>query len=247
MGFLNQSTKLTASKVDRQFSKFGKQLAEEISSLKGLGYLAFDGRKDKTLVRENSIQSFTREEHIVVLSQPGSRYVDHFTPISGKAIDIAKQLFRIVEATESVNTLDVKLPDGTAVNTGCANGAIRLLELHLNRPLQRAICQLHLNELPFRHIFKELDGKTTGPSSYFGCIVRGRVKQIPDAVTNQFTGDQKYLYDICLAVQTGIIPTGLELRSPGKLSEARWLTKANRILRLYISTEKPTDKLNRYI
>lgn len=240
-------------------------MAEEISSLKGLGYLAFDGRKDKTLVRENSIQSFTREEHIVVLSQPGSRYVDHFTPISGKAIDIAKQLLRIVEAIESVNTLDVIGANGTAVNTGCVNGAIRLLELHLKRPLQRAICQLHLNELPFRHIFKELDGKTTGPSSYFGCIgsaidaelvnlelakfckVRGRVKQIPDAVTNQFTEDQKYLYDICLAVQTGIIPTGLELRSPGKLSEARWLTKANRILRLYISTEKPTDKLNRYI
>lgn len=170
-----------------------------------------------------------------------------------------------MEATESVNTLDVIGANGTAVNTGCVNGAIRLLELHLKRPLQRAICQLHLNELPFRHIFKELDGKTTGPPSYFGCIgsaidaelvnlelakfckVRGRVKQIPDAVTNQFTEDQKYLYDICLAVQTGIIPTGLELRSPGKLSEARWLTKANRILRLYISTEKPTDKLNRYI
>lgn len=161
--------------------------------------------------------------------------------------------------------MDVIGADGTAVNTGCANGAIRHLELHLKRPLQRAICQLHLNEMPFRHIFKELDGKTTGPSSYSGhigsaidaqlvdldpikfCKVRGRVKQIPRTVVNQFTGDQKYFYDICHAVQTGEIPTGLELKSPGKLSEERWLTKANRILRLYISTEKPTDQLNRCI
>lgn len=172
---------------------------------------------------------------------------------------------KIVISSESVATLDVVGADGTAVNTGCANGIIRLLELQLKRPLQRAICQLHLNELPFRHVFKHIDGKTTGPSTYSGVIgsaienelvnlkvvkflkVRGRVKMIPQTVLDQFTGDQRYLYEICIAVQTGEVYAGLELKSPGKLSEARWLTKANRILRLYISSNHPTENLDRYI
>ena len=137
------------------------------------------------------------------------------------------------------------------------------LNYNLYRPLQRAICQLHLNELPSRHVFKHSDGKTTGPSTYSGVIgsanenelvnlkvakflkVRGRVKMIPQTVLDQFTGDQKYLHDICIAVQTGEIYAGLELKSPRKLCEARWITKAYRILRLYISNDHPTEK--RYI
>lgn len=38
------------------------------------------------------------------------------------------------------------------------------MEKKLRRPLQCLICQLHLNELPFRHLFQKLDGRTNGPN-----------------------------------------------------------------------------------
>ena len=85
------------------------------------------GRKDKTLVRVNLILSYTKEEQIVVLSEPGSKYIDHITPNSGKAVDITNELMKIGISSESVTTLDIVGVDGTAVNTGCANGIIRLL------------------------------------------------------------------------------------------------------------------------
>ena len=53
--------------------------------------------------------------------------------------------------------------DGCAVNTGIHNGAIRLLEVMLDQPMQHAICSLHLNELLFWHILSETDGVTKGP------------------------------------------------------------------------------------
>lgn len=41
----------------------------------------------------------------------------------------------------------------------------------------------------------------------------------------------------------GEFPTSLATRNPGKLSHARWLTTANRILRLYVSTTNPSANL----
>jgi hypothetical protein len=70
----------------------------------------------------------------------------------------------------------------TNVNTGKNNGAIRLLELKLGRPLQWSICQLHLNELSFRHLFMHLDGGTSGPNSYKGPIglaIKDDLRQLP--------------------------------------------------------------------
>ena len=144
---------------------------------------------------------------------------------------------------------------------------IRKVEETLGRPLQWSICQLHLNELPFRHLFEHIDGKTTGPSSYRSPIghaimekdsefrmkpvvqfekIKGMLNQLPPEVVDNFTSDQKYFYEICLAVRQGSVPTSLSARNPGKLCEARWLTKANRIMRLYVSTMNPSDSLNRY-
>ena len=60
--------------------------------------------------------------------------------------------------------------DGTNVNTGIHNGVIRQLEELCGRPLQWAICQLHSNELPLRHLMDHLDGKTSGPRGFSGPI-----------------------------------------------------------------------------
>ena len=58
--------------------------------------------------------------------------------------------------------------DGTAVNTGEKGGAIRMIELRLNKAVHRFICQLHANNLPLCYLFQTLDGKTTGPKVYSG-------------------------------------------------------------------------------
>ncbi|CAG9837729.1 unnamed protein product [Diabrotica balteata] len=47
------------------------------------------------------------------------------------------------------------------------------------------------------------------------------------------------------AVVKGKCPSELASRNPGNLSHARWLTLANRILRLYISTIEPTPHLRK--
>ena len=55
--------------------------------------------------------------------------------------------------------------------------------------------------------------------------------------------DWKYLLMIYGAVSSGKCNHNLAKNCPGKISHARWLTTANRILRLYISTEDPSNNL----
>lgn len=55
--------------------------------------------------------------------------------------------------------------------------------------------------------------------------------------------DQQYLLDMCHAISTGNVQDNLASRAPGNLSHARWLTTANRILRLYITEVKPSMNL----
>lgn len=136
-------------------------------------------------------------------------------------------------------------------------GIIRLMEKTLNRPLQWIICLLHMNELPFRHLFSFIDGKTSGPRTFKGVIGKAlenceekavaKFQSIPSDIPlidiKDLSSDQLYLYRIVSAVTTGECPADLSYKSPGKMSHARWLTRANRVLRLYISTSNPSDKL----
>ena len=51
---------------------------------------------------------------------------------------------------------------------------------------------------------------------------------------------QKYLLDIYNVVRDGNCSSDILNRNPGMMVQSRWLTTANRILRTYISTEKPS-------
>ncbi len=55
--------------------------------------------------------------------------------------------------------------------------------------------------------------------------------------------DQLYLFEMCQAVESGECPASLKNRSPGKMAHARWLTTANRILRLYVASPKLSKNL----
>ena len=60
---------------------------------------------------------------------------------------------------------------------------------------------------------------------------------------NDLSCDQKYLLNIFEAVKRGHCDDDLSYKVPGNISHARWLTTANRILRLYVSTVHPSDQL----
>ena len=159
---------------------------------------------------------------------------------------------------ESLDTFLAVGCDGTNVNTGRHNGIIRLLEKELNKPLQWLIGQLHANELPLRHLLKHLDGATSGPCVFRGVIGKAIAfcekkpitsfqpinSDLPhDIDVNDLSTDQRYLYEICDTVSKGFCSQSLSRRYPGTLSHSRWLTAANRLLRLYVSTEHPSDNL----
>ena len=147
--------------------------------------------------------------------------------------------------------------DGTNVNTCWKNGAIRRIEKKLGRPVQWFICLLHFIELPLRALFLKIDGQTDGPNSFSGPIGKGlkyclskpvvNYKKIhcnlPDIDLNILSHDQRYLFKICQAIQSGTCSEELSASEPGTLNHARWLTCANRILRSYISEPKPSEGL----
>lgn len=223
--------------------------------------LYFDGRKDKTLYIQKidgaNHRKIVQEEHITLVSEPGGSYIGHITPRSGKAQDIKIGILKYLDE-ECISTTDLAGigVDGTVVNTGHKNGVIRLLEIEFDRPLQWLVCQLHGNELPLRHLFMKIDGKTSGPNAFSGSIgqklknchllpvvnfvpIAVNLPQVPDDIST----DQKYLYDICQAVSNGCCPAKLANRHPGTICHSRWLTTANNLLRLYISMENPSNGL----
>lgn len=132
------------------------------------------------------------------------------------------------------------------------------MEKEIGRPLQWLICLFHGNELPLRHLFCHLDGKTKGPNEFKGeigqqlenCANLPVVTFLPIENNlpllenkNDLSTDQKYLLDMCIAVSSGNCTLDLSLRNPGKIAHSRWLTLANRVLRLYVATENPTENL----
>lgn len=269
----NTENVIDASKIQRQKNVLATTiLADTDAALKEkkLRALYFDGRQDRTLTLEKKKKSVSRvvkkEEHVVLVEEPGSEYLGHVTPESGSGDCIQKAMLNYCREKDiDLTNLSVIGGDGTPINSGLKNGAMSLCENSLNRALQRVICMFHTNELPLRHLFQSLDGKSTGPNTYAGPI--GTLLQNCETLaikrfdpipvpwisdlqleeSSSLSSDQQYLLDICKAISSGDCPQGLADRSPGKLHQARWLTLANRTLRLYVSTSKPSDNLVRLV
>ena len=81
--------------------------------------------------------------------------------------------------------------------------------------------------------------------------VKGSLPDLPPEVIKKMSTDQAYLYRIVKAVATGSgyfnKDVGLRTASLGKMHHTRWITLANRVLRLYCSTQKPFRELNRLV
>ncbi len=59
--------------------------------------------------------------------------------------------------------------------------------------------------------------------------------ELPKLVATDLSTDQQHLYEICVAVPTGVCTENLSRRDPDTLSHSRWLTAANRILCSYLT------------
>lgn len=251
------------SKLRRARQKLRKETLAQ-TQFDTIPALYFDGRKDKTMkivMKGGKKYRLTSvEEHISIIKEPGSVYVGYAVPSHGTAKGLELAIFQTVTGQLKMSLEDTLAIgcDGTVTNTGKYGGVIRLLEKRLHRPLQWIICLLHFNELPLRHLFSKLDGTTTGPTTYSGAIgkllddcekrsvvVFEKIEGMLPNISNikDLSSDQRYLYDITSAVISGKCSPDLSNLSPGKMSHARWLTKANRILRLYVSTDIPTNEL----
>ena len=116
-------------------------------------------------------KEIVQEEHISLVEEPGSKYFGHFALKKVSANAIANGIFDFFFANykEKNNIIAIGC-DGTAVHTGAKGGAIRMIKLKLNKPVHWFRCQLHANELPLRHLFQTLDGKTKSPKGYIGNI-----------------------------------------------------------------------------
>jgi hypothetical protein len=264
VGFISKEDRtrvIDRSKVRRERKRKREmlQLQAQNHTLRGL---YFDGRKDNTMISKLEGKSYHRrmepEEHYSIVAEPSSLYLGHITPPNSTAKGIEEALTGFLAEKKVVtDNFDVVGCDATVTNTGRLGGVIRLLEKRFCKPLQWAVCMLHINELPLRHLFMHLDGTTTGPQSFCGPIGKA-LKDVerqpvvkfaaihsilPDMPSKDLSTDQRYLYEITTAVVEGRCPEGLSQRDPGKISHSRWLTTANRILRLYMSTEEPSQAL----
>lgn len=254
----NETTKIIdKNKVRRAKDSIRFSLNKSISTytIKGL---FFDGRKDRTLRMEDGRKKYVTELHITLLAVPGYKYLGHTLPATGSAEDILRSVLNFFELKEiGLEELRMVGCDGTITNTGWLGGVMTLLEKHLQRPLQRMVCLLHFNELPLRHLIEELDGPTDGPESFSGelgvllkhCTELPIVAfksincELPLINKKDLSTDQRYLHDMCSAISEGICTTNLSKRDPGKIVHSRWLTTANRYLRVYVSTKTPTKNL----
>ena len=266
MGIVSQGNKsqvIDRSKVRRERQKKRKRLTNGNSRPTTFPGLYFDGRKDRTMVQEKMAdgkqhRKIISEEHISIVFEPGSSYFTHVSPNNGTSKSIAKEILDALKS-KSIDLEKIQAIgcDGTAVNTGVKKGVIRILETTLERPLQWLVCQLHTNELLLRHLFLHVDGATLGPQAFSGPIGKSLATchtlpvchyekidgELPMVDVQDLSTDQKYLHEICSAVINGLCPQDLSLRNPGALNHSRWLTTGNRILRLYIGSEKPSHEL----
>ena len=118
------------NKVAREKQNSRKQYMDSNENANVIS-LYFDGRKNRTLLMEESETKRIRreviiEEHVTVLAEPESRYLGHFAPSSGTARNITNSLIEFCqEKLIDINKIQSIECDGTNTNVGWKTGVIR--------------------------------------------------------------------------------------------------------------------------
>ena len=123
---------------------------------------------------ETTLQKVTGpQHHLSITYEPelcSGKYLSHkmFSLTGSTGEVLAQHVYDALEEFDSLEIIRAILVDNTSVNTGWKNGLVVKLEDKLWQNLHTVGGALHRNELPFRAIFKKLDGVTTGPQSFSG-------------------------------------------------------------------------------
>ena len=119
------------------------------------------------------------------------------------------------------------------------------------------VCFLHTNELPLRHLIADLDGKTNSDHTFSGPLgkalssvvsleinpkfkpitVEDPLIELKEDVIGDLSTDQKYGYMMVNAIRTGVVSVDLANMDIGPVNHSRWLTTANRFIRLSVSKD----------
>lgn len=192
----------------------------------------FDGRKDMSLKYLFGSVRKEVQDHISLVQEPRSLFLSHVTTDEGGARCLTDTIWnRLLDKNIDTSTIKGIGCDGTNVNVGRENGAIRFFELLLNTHVQWLVCLLHANELPFRVLLLKYVGKTNDPHSFCGPLGEklkrcqtmpivafetmnfgGELVNVNTAVLNT---DKKYLFEICGIISTGVVPENFEHRATG--------------------------------
>ena len=194
---------------------------------------------------------------------PGDVYVGHFT-CDGRHTgeETAKQLSAFLRA-RGVDMDEVRVVGGDGTNqvVGWRGGWMACLERHLGRPLSRVVCLCHQAELPYRALFRSLDGQTVSPGAFAGPIgkrIAGPVHSLPMVpfaavqcddfpdlppdVEADLSSDFRLLYQCARCVVSGD-GTSVAHKTHGRVNMARWYTAQSRLLRLYMAEPSPSSEL----
>ena len=237
--------KVMAEAKQKDLVRFGNKRIEAIS---------YDGRRNRNtraMVPDSATgkdkQRKVTAEHEAVVEEPSGRYLGHFKPDppthpEKPALKVAQGLLKILEENNATQSLQVLGGDSTNMNTGWRGGTHALLEELLGRRLYWAICNLHCNELPLRHLIVALDGPTSSKEGFTGpvCSLLSKVGEMPfnpsfkalpggedlvvlsEEVVKKMSTDQKMCYQLVVAVKEGRLPPALQNMKCGTLNHARF-------------------------
>ena len=275
----DQTNVIDKNKLRRAIDRYREERKdadhESLVQAQGEAYY-FDGKKDSTLFvgkdeKGKQYNYYAEEEHISMSSEPGGRYVSHLTPTGGTGAEIAEAVVGYLTEQGVVDSWKIIGGDSTAVNTAVDKGCFVLIENSIGRRLFRVVCCLHLNELPWRHVFVDIDGPTDSKNTFKGVIGKllpkvedlewnQRFKKVDDGpglppisdeVAADLSSDQKILHLAVDSVRSGKIRVELYSLTPGPISHSRWLTHATRNLLLYMKkhglTGKNRTNLNKFV
>ena len=170
---------------------------------------------------------------------------------------LAEQMTDVLEKFKGLSTIKVVLVDNMNANTGCEYGLVTLLE---KKNLHTIGCSLHQNELPFRALFKHLDGTTKSHTTFNGPLGKfcaNDCHNLPpksfSAVENplefhfgmkdmdSLSSDQRLLYEYTVGISRGKVDPRFASWKIGPLNQARWFTLAIRLMCLWTRGAYPQN------
>ena len=215
------------------------------------------------------------EHHLTFTKESGTEcgtYLTHRTvPLTGATgVRLGEEVHSVLEEFNSVQTVKAILLDNTSINTGSKGGLVTSLEKNIGKKLHIIGCSLHQNELPFRAVFKHLDGTTRSPTTFSGPLGKLCEKDIhhlpqvefenisgelddmkfPEETLKDLSSDQRLLYEYVIGISQGQVNPKYAAWKIGPLNHARWLTLAIRLMCMWTRGSYPArlnDKLQQLV